>query len=303
MNSCIFHNGIIIKNNFNDYPYLWCGLYSVAHKNGSIVKFVVDYLQKIKQDSFFLLTGCDGNITKAQVNEALKDFSHVSKYTMVATLAQHFKEEINYLYLPLDDSFFDNGVSFHFQHIFSPSWKERKPMAFWRGSCSGGGMESIRCRTVNELMDYEHADVKLTKNGWEDGKNIPNHFFKEKVELNHFFQYKIFMIIDGNTIASNHMWGFATGCVPFILSNATLWFTDFLIPFVNYIPIKSDLSNLKEMIEWVRKNDGEAEEIAKNALLFSKTIFSPEFQRKSITDQIDKIYCYTSFKKLLGKEE
>lgn len=207
MNSCVFHNGIIIKNNFNDYPYLWYGLYSVAHKYGSIVNFVIDYLQKIKKDSFFLLIGCDGNITKAQVNVELNDFSHISKNTIVATLAQHFEDDINYLYLPLDDSFFDNGVYHHFNDILFPSWEERKSIAFWRGNCSGGDMESIRCRTVKELINYEHADVKLTKNGWECGKNIPDNFFNDRVDLNDFFKYKIFMIIDGNTIASNHMWG------------------------------------------------------------------------------------------------
>lgn len=83
--------------------------------------------------------------------------------------------------------------------------------------------------------------------------------------------------------------GFATGCVPFIISNARSWFTPFLIPYVNYIPINYDLSNLKEMIEWVINNDLEAQEIAKNALLFSKTIFTPEFQKKNIIDQINKI--------------
>ena len=67
------------------------------------------------------------------------------------------------------------------------------------------------------------------------------------------------MIIDGNVIASNHMWGFACGCVPFIISNAKCWFTEFLIPHVNYIPIQYDLSDLKEKIEWVINNDSEAE--------------------------------------------
>jgi glycosyltransferase involved in cell wall biosynthesis len=97
------------------------------------------------------------------------------------------------------------------------------------------------------------------------------------------------MIIDGNGIASNHMWGFASGGVPFIISNTKCWFYEFLIPFVNYIPIQYDLSDLKEKIEWVINNDSEAEKIAQNALQLSREVFSSEFQKKYVMDKINQI--------------
>jgi glycosyltransferase involved in cell wall biosynthesis len=85
------------------------------------------------------------------------------------------------------------------------------------------------------------------------------------------------------------MWGFATGCVPFLISNAKCWFSEFLKPFVNYIPIKYDLSDLIEKIEWVRNNDELAEKISKNALEFTDDIFSASFQQSYLKVSINNI--------------
>jgi hypothetical protein len=85
------------------------------------------------------------------------------------------------------------------------------------------------------------------------------------------------------------MWGFASGAVPFLISNAKCWFSSFAIPYVHYIPVNYDLSNLIELIEWVQENDEEASQIAKNALEFAKEYFSAEFQQKYIRESIMKI--------------
>jgi hypothetical protein len=51
---------------------------------------------------------------------------------------------------------------------------------------------------------------------------------------------------------------------------------------VNYVPVKYDLSDLSEVLTWLRENDGKAKEIAEAAVAMSKEIFSPEFQRSYI---------------------
>ena len=43
------------------------------------------------------------------------------------------------------------------------------------------------------------------------------------------------------------------------------FFYDMLIPWVHYVPIKTDLSDLCEKIQWLRDNDEKAREIAENA--------------------------------------
>jgi hypothetical protein len=99
---------------------------------------------------------------------------------------------------------------------------------------------------------------------------------------------KIYFIVDGNVIASNHMWGFATGAVPFLISNAYCWFSEYLRPYVNYIPIAYDLSDLVEKIEWVKNNDEAAKQIAKGALDLTRNVFSAEFQRQYLRKELAK---------------
>jgi hypothetical protein len=62
-----------------------------------------------------------------------------------------------------------------------------------------------------------------------------------------------------------------------------------LIPFGNYIPIKYDLSDLEEKIEWVLEHDVEAKEIAERASVFAYKIFTPEFQKEYLEKSIQKI--------------
>jgi len=288
-NYIIFKNGEIIKNNTNT-NVLWWGEFSKAFTSGSIVQFVVNYLKQLDKNTLFLLTCCDGDITLDEINNNTKDYLSPEDTLIVSTLAQVSEDkDIHYLYFPLDDEFFENGVSHYFQNI--PSWNEREAIAYWRGGCSGlNGMKSVRCRVVGELLDYDKADAKITRwGGWENGKGVPDNYLSNRVHYSEMLKYKIFMIIDGNYIASNHMWGFASGGVPFIISNAKCWFIEYLTPFVNYIPIQYDLSDLKEKIDWVINNDSEAEQIAKNALQFSRDFFSSEFQKKYLIEKINQM--------------
>jgi hypothetical protein len=49
-----------------------------------------------------------------------------------------------------------------------------------------------------------------------------------------------------------------------------------IVPFVHYIPVKTDLSDLLEQEEWMRNNESKCEEIAQNALEFARNNFTKE---------------------------
>jgi hypothetical protein len=296
----LYENGILIKNTICHID-LWRNLFSTALINGSIVNFIVDYIKN--KDVLLILFHSDGDIMLNDVEYVLNENQNVdkNKKIIVGTLAQknyHYLEDIkiNYLYLPLDDDFFINGVNYYFNelnnYIIMPLWENRKAVAFWRGGVSGIKIESVRKRVIEKLLNYQYADVKYIKynhSDWEVGKNIPEYLFGNVVDYRELLNYKIFLIIDGACISSAHMWGFASGAVPFLISNANCWFMEFLTPYVNYIPIEYDLSNLIEQIEWVRNNDLKAKKIADAALEFSIIYFSAKFQQKYLMDKIDKI--------------
>ena len=58
---------------------------------------------------------------------------------------------------------------------------------------------------------------------------------------------------------------------------------------VHYVPIQYDLSDLHEKLQWLVANDDEAQKIARNAMKFSKTVFSAEFQKAYVESEVNRI--------------
>jgi hypothetical protein len=110
----------------------------------------------------------------------------------------------------------------------------------------------------------------------EVGPKVPHISFFE------FFKYKYQINIDG-TVAAYRL--------PYLLAGNSLVFKqdskfyehfyNRLVPFVHYVPIKHDLSDLIEKIKWAIANDNLAVEIVRNAR---------DFSRKNL--MATDIYCY-----------
>ena len=95
-------------------------------------------------------------------------------------------------------------------------------------------------------------------------------------------QYKYQINIDGTVAAYRLPYLLAGGSL--ILKQDSSYYEHFyhkLEPWVHYVPIKQDISDLLEKVEWAKENDREAEEIAKNAAQFVRDNVLPEH-----------IYCY-----------
>lgn len=286
---------------------LWDGLFSKAVSSGKIVQYVQSC---IPDNTIIIIPKSDGNINKDISSNKWHDINWdkiiepcinytkaYDKICIIGTLCQIDKEiECNYLYLPLDDGFFEHGVCKFFDKSSLPKWEERSTDLCWRGGCSGiGGSESLRVRFVKTVFDYNpNTNVRLST-WWSENKNIPTDYFADRIHYTEFMKYKIFFIVDGNCISSNYMYGFATGCVPFLISNSTCWFSHLIIPYEHYIPVNYDLSNLIEQIEWVKNNDDKAKIIAENAYKFAETYFSSEYQHKYIKKSIE-LLCQENLK-------
>jgi hypothetical protein len=106
--------------------------------------------------------------------------------------------------------------------------------------------------------------------------------------LEEHLKHKYIFIVDGNCIASAHQWVFASGSVPIMVTHPDndWWCRTYLKPMVHYVPVKYDLSDVKEKIEWLIANDDKAKEIATNAVEFARTVLSSEFQHGYLFKEI-----------------
>lgn len=54
------------------------------------------------------------------------------------------------------------------------------------------------------------------------------------------------------------------------------WYYDGLVPWMNYIPVRPDMSDVQEKLEWARNNDQIVRQIVKNANVFSQAVFTKQ---------------------------
>jgi len=59
-------------------------------------------------------------------------------------------------------------------------------------------------------------------------------------------------------------------------SGSRVWFQHMLKPYIHYVPIKKDLSDLIEQIKWCQSNDDKCKEIAQTAYELGKQLLTEE---------------------------
>lgn len=103
-------------------------------------------------------------------------------------------------------------------------------------------------------------------------------------------KYKYVVYVEGHCAACRY--GFMMQLNSVILKveskcvASELWYFPLLQPFVDHVPIKADLSDLKEQIEWCRANDDKCREIAKNA----KLLYERYISRDGILDYMQATF-------------
>jgi hypothetical protein len=162
----------------------------------------------------------------------------------------------------------------------APTWKKRMQLAFWRGSTTGvrlgeswHSLPRLRLCQLSNQVEYESIfDVgvsSLTQVSKAEEKDIIEAgYVRSFIPLSASNQYKYQLDIDGNTNAWSALFQklLSGSTVLKIASphNFRQWYYDELIPWENYVPVKSDMSDLVEKIHWLIDHDEEAMQIGIN---------------------------------------
>jgi hypothetical protein len=180
-------------------------------------------------------------------------------------------------------------------------WQERSSDIVWRGGRNGEGRYSLddaeqddpmvvpRLRMVMKLRDAPGCDVKIFRPGkanlWtEDEARLG--FLAEKIPSEFWLTQKFALDIDGYTNTwSNLLVRMHYGCCVLKIGSQRgyrQWYYDRIRPFEHYVPVRSDMSDLLEKIEWVRSHDKEAQEIARNGQALARTLDFESGRREAV---------------------
>ena len=165
-------------------------------------------------------------------------------------------------------------------------WKSKRKILFFRGKDSGipdvSKWESYpRPQLVAlsvkypQLIDAKFSDLFYSpmletakKNGW----------MGQFVSMKKHPRYRYVMDIDGNCAATPRL-PLLMHTQSTIFKNMTpsiQWFYGRLKPYVHFIPVAEDLSDLLLQLQWAHNHDKECKKVAKNAALLAEEIFTQE---------------------------
>lgn len=176
------------------------------------------------------------------------------------------------------------------------AWRLKKHAIVWRGACTGTGERNrgasqtgSRLIFVQKFALRNETDSKMNIGMIGScspfGTRLEQKYFKEEMNVEKMLSYKYLLSLEGNDVATGLKWKLASSSVVFMPEPTAESFAmeGLLQPFVHYIPIQKDGSDLEKMIQWAEENDSKAKWISDQATEFMNNLW---FSEKARMDNI-----------------
>ncbi|KAG7311342.1 hypothetical protein JYU34_002380 [Plutella xylostella] len=154
------------------------------------------------------------------------------------------------------------------------AWAAREARAVWRGRDS----RAERLKLIDIAREHPHLfNASLTNYFFFRDKEAQYGPKQPHISFFKFFDYKYQINIDG-TVAAYRM-PYLLGGGGMVLKQDSPYYEHFyhsLEPWVHYVPVARDLSDLVQRIEWAKDHDEDASKIAKNARQFANDNLLPQ---------------------------
>lgn len=165
------------------------------------------------------------------------------------------------------------------------NWESKINEYFWRGRPSGANYKNgsnLRLRLVKKslsnqnVLDAAFIEIRhLMKNLL--AANLKNLKLSKIIDKDEQIIYKYLIAIEGDSYPSSLHWQLYSNSLTIFVDTPYIeWYYAGIKPYVHYIPLKSDCSDLEDKMIWLQENDSTAEEIAKNATEFYRSQVSNE---------------------------
>jgi Glycosyl transferase family 90 len=192
--------------------------------------------------------------------------------------------------------------------IISKPWQDKLPVAIFRGASTGAGTTPLTNQRLKALeiangpendglLDVGITAWNLRPRKFESDKFLttierPSYPKANKLTLQEQSSYKYILTLEGHVAAYRLSYELSSGSTVLLAgSRWQMWYYRYLKPFVHYVPVKEDLSDLLDMVKFCRDNDAQCEQIAKNALNF----YDEYLGTRGILDYLQKLLIDITF--------
>jgi hypothetical protein len=166
-------------------------------------------------------------------------------------------------------------------------WQDKISDCIWRGASTGKCHKNERV-----LFCYKWSqryNVGISK--FCQGVNPDARINKKNKSIDEMLKYKYIISIPGNDKDSGLNWKLASKSLVLMAQpKIESWLMEGLLkPYVHYVPLKDDYSDLEEQINWCKLYDDKCREIVKKANKFMQQFEDIEIEKK-IFDMIKEHY-------------
>ncbi|KAJ7127451.1 glycosyl transferase family 90-domain-containing protein [Mycena crocata] len=185
-----------------------------------------------------------------------------------------------------DKSWWSGG----FMHPNDIPWADKQDKLYWRGMSNGGHIhgQNFRAFPRFRLIDIarNHSDlIDARMTGFAEMHCTTDDCDREGIiaEYNitgppapkeEVYGFKYLLDVDGNTFSGRYLGLLRSGGLVFKSTAFEEYFSDWLHPYVHYIPVRPDLSDLVDKIDWARTHEREARIIQETGRLFAQVVLT-----------------------------
>jgi len=327
--SAWYANNCVFRNQFPMYE---------GELNTNVYKNMIDELLKERTipDIEFFINDRDFPLLKKDMTEpyhhifdsnSIKIEKEYMVDKMCPIFSQSITDEFADLLIPtndewrmVSDKFFTSSCGNEYKKEsrdkWNYDWKSKISKCIFRGGATGCGtridnnMRLKACDLSVNRQDILDAGIVDWKARMRKVKNEPINIidtnklrFKLSNKINNVEKsnYKYILYIDGYVSAYRLASELSmNSCILIVKSPYKMWFSDLLVEYKHYVPIKPDLEDLIPQIEWCIKNDKKCEKIANNAKKFYEKYLTKDGLFNYLESVFYKIYSSKNLKNPLG---
>jgi hypothetical protein len=143
----------------------------------------------------------------------------------------------------------------------------------------------------NKYNFTKRRDIEVSQRAYFSSNSVPkeNIYAPSKMERHDMINYKYILDIDGNASTWDATaWKLNSGSVIFKTdSNWEQWFYKEYKPWVHYVPVADDFSDIQERYKWCEANPKKCVEMIRNAKELFQTIYRHENVLKYVHNLLD----------------
>mmetsp|Transcript_31936 Transcript_31936/g.48163 ORF Transcript_31936/g.48163 Transcript_31936/m.48163 type:complete len:442 (+) Transcript_31936:84-1409(+) len=213
-------------------------------------------------------------------------------------------------------------LNYHFsgveklRSINQTDWDDKREEVVWRGACTGveEGVHSStgfpRLVFVEKHRFNKDKGIDVALKGRCRGISekiqikVDQSFYRGAIDMEKLLRYKYLLSLEGNDVSTGLKWMLASNSVVFMPPPTAVSFTmeSKLVPYVHYVPVKRDGSDLLSQLEWAKKNDDKCKWISEQATAYIENLWSSDqaaFDLIVIKHMMGKMY-HEKFSKALA---